>query len=108
MTSPVAPWHPDPRTLDEVVTIFVAQGWRVETLTPTSVVLATGRGGPAVSRDFHLVNAIISVVTCGAWLPGWLILWAVLTLVNRPNLQRKMITVNESGQFSTFDIAANT
>jgi uncharacterized membrane protein YjdF len=78
----------------EAVAAQSAQGWRVETLTPTAAVLV---GGVAASRRFHLVNAALTLMTCGFWLP----VWAVATLVRRRRArERRLITVDDAGRLS--------
>lgn len=68
MTQP-QPLHPADRhaALNAVVMQRVMEGFRVETQTEWQVVVAK----PANVN--HVVHVILSLLTCGLWLPIWLI-----------------------------------
>ena len=53
--------------LDEEVAEWVRHGWRVESRSDFQAVLVSGK---PVS---HLLHAILTVLTAGLWLIGWLI-----------------------------------
>ena len=75
-------------TVYETAALWAAQGWRIEALTPTAAVLVSER---RASKRFHLLNAVACLFTCGAWVFGWIALWAL----RRP--RRVMITVDDAG-----------
>ena len=76
--------------LYETAASWAAQGWRIEALTPTAAVLASGR---RPSARFHLLNAAATVMTCGFWVVGWIAL-----TVLRHRVRRVMITIDASGR----------
>lgn len=49
----------------------VAKGWRVESVGPGFAVLVRGDKASGVA---DLLHVILSVFTCGLWLPVWLVI----------------------------------
>ncbi|WP_326652579.1 MULTISPECIES: hypothetical protein [unclassified Streptomyces] len=71
--------------LDWAVNQRIASGWRVESRSETQAVMV--RGEPVN----HVLHAILSLVTCFLWV----VVWAVLTVVNR--VERVALTVDAQG-----------
>ncbi|MGI5223710.1 ComEA family DNA-binding protein [Actinoallomurus sp. CA-142502] len=63
----------------------VARGWRIESQVDSQAVMATG------GDVNHAAHLLISVLTCGAWVPVWLI----IGLVNSE--KRVVITIDGNG-----------
>lgn len=63
-----------------------SNGWRVESMTNRSAVVATG------SECNHILHLLLTIFSCGLWFP----LWLVLAMTQK--VQRATITVNEEGQ----------
>jgi hypothetical protein len=76
------PLPPDQRRLilNSAIMRQVSLGWRVETQLDTQAILSNGG---QINHPLHLV---LTVVTCGAWLPIWLIL-AITGVEKRITLQ---------------------
>lgn len=63
------PRNPPPKTTDESgqaeVDKLLRDGWRIESQTPTQVVLVKG-------EPFnHVLHLLLSIFTAGLWLPVW-------------------------------------
>jgi hypothetical protein len=84
-----------PQTIHEAVAQATAQGWRVESLTPTTATMVSGTEEKAVDTNFHLINILVTLFTCGVWLPGYLIIWLVLN--RKGTLRRMFLTQEEDG-----------
>jgi hypothetical protein len=63
----------------------VARGWRIESQVDNQAIMATG------GDVNHAAHLLISVLTCGAWVPVWLI------LVLAGTEKRVVITVDPNG-----------
>jgi hypothetical protein len=76
------PLPPDQRRmiLNSAIMRQVSLGWRVETQLDTQAVLVNG------GQFNHALHAVLTVVTCGAWLPIWVIL-AITGVEKRITLQ---------------------
>jgi hypothetical protein len=59
------------RNLANAIAGEVAGGYRVESQTDAQAVLVKGKG------TNHVLHLILSVITCGVWLPVWLIMYFV-------------------------------
>lgn len=55
------------RDLGLAVAQYANAGWQVQATTPTSAVLVDG---PPTN---HVLHVLVSIFTCGLWLPVWLI-----------------------------------
>lgn len=84
---PGSPFPPDRlrAILGNAVMRQVARGWRIESQVDNQAIMATGGD---VNHAAHLV---ISVLTCGAWVPVWLTLGLV------GSEKRVFITVDPNG-----------
>jgi hypothetical protein len=67
-----------------------AVGWRVELLTPTSATIV--RYPP---RSNHALHFVLSVLTCGLWLPVWLL---IAIIDGSRSVHRHIIMVDQHGQ----------
>lgn len=89
---PMGPMGPPPRfdpdmALHTAIARYVAAGYRVESMTNRSAMLATG------SPCNHTLHALITFLfSCGLWAPVWIML-AVTQKVHRVT-----ITVDERGR----------
>ncbi len=57
------------RALANAVQRDVAAGWRVESQTDTTAVMAKGK------PINHLLHLVLSAITCGLWLFVWPVVW---------------------------------
>ncbi|WP_336084136.1 hypothetical protein [Nocardia sp. SSK8] len=74
--------------LDAAIADEVGAGARVEYRGEVNAVVICG------NKPNHILHLILSVVSCGLWLP----MWALVAWLNYE--ERVMITVDESGQVS--------
>lgn len=72
--------------LNQTLTAYLAAGWRVESTTPTAVALVSGQNAN------HILHVLLSIFTCGLWLPIWLIVGATT------RQRRVVLSVGESGE----------
>jgi hypothetical protein len=84
---PGSPLPPDRlrAILGNAVMRQVARGWRIESQVDNQAIMANG------GDVNHAAHLLISVLTCGAWLPVWLIIGLV------GNEKRVIITVDPNG-----------
>ncbi|MGW1532136.1 DUF4234 domain-containing protein [Streptomyces aureus] len=73
------------RNLANAITSEVAAGFRVESQTDAQAVLVKGTGVN------HMLQLVLSLVTCGAWA----IVWAIMYFVAKP--KRLILTLDEFG-----------
>lgn len=59
------PMHPD---IERAVGNALAAGWTAVSITPTAAKLVKGH------PTSHLLHLILSIVTCGLWIPVWILL----------------------------------
>ncbi|MCQ9179194.1 hypothetical protein KMT30_09120 [Streptomyces sp. IBSBF 2953] len=88
---PEQPLSAEQRTinLDWMVNGYVARGWRLESRSPTQVVMA--RGEPVN----HVLHAILTIFTCLVW--GFV--WLLLIASNKQ--ERVALTVDQFGHVTS-------
>jgi hypothetical protein len=72
--------------LAERIALFTAEGWRVETLMDSQVILVKGR------PTNHILHLILSILTFGLWLAAW------PAIALDGGEQRVVLSVDEAGQ----------
>jgi hypothetical protein len=72
--------------LQRELAIRTTVGWRVELLTPTSATVV--RYPP---RANHALHPVLSVITCGLWLPIWLL---VAIIDGSRSVRRQIVMVD--------------
>ena len=66
-----------------------AAGWRVELLTPTSATVVL-----YPPRSNHALHFVLSVLTCGLWLPVWLL---IAIIEGSRGVRRQIVMVDQHG-----------
>ncbi|MGW6685180.1 hypothetical protein [Streptomyces sp. NPDC054961] len=75
--------------LDWAVNQYVANGWWVESRSPSQAVLRRDR------EVHHALHALLAFLTCLLWAPVWLVLAAVR------KTERVVLTVGKTGHLQT-------
>lgn len=74
-----------PDRLESIVADRIAQGWRLESRTPTIAVLARGK------RPNHLLHLVLSLLTFGLWVFVW------MTVASWAGVRRCTIRLQDNG-----------
>jgi hypothetical protein len=79
--------------LQEAITLCTHRGWRLQSVGINTAVMVSGGG----SGPNHVLHAILSLFTCGAWL----IIWLIVALVDQPSPEKSLLVlVDEAGTVS--------
>lgn len=79
--------------LSQAVQAYLREGWRIESHGPYMAVLCWGGGQvPPVN---HILHLLLSLVTCGFWLPVWILL--IMFKPKPPPFLRVVLAVDQYG-----------
>jgi hypothetical protein len=72
--------------LDHSIQVLAAQGWRVQSRTPTQAQLVKGQ------RVNHILHLLLTIITFGIWAIVWLI------VAVRGGEEHAVVTIDEHGE----------